>query len=71
MECEQKIKFPCGYEIQTRFNTGILDFYIAKSESIPGECPIHGKNCNGGMRNESKRKSHGANKRPTKRISNK
>lgn len=35
-----KIKYPCGYEIETKM--GIFDNFKIE---IGGECPLHGKDC--------------------------
>lgn len=45
MQKKINVEFPCGYKYNIEEMSGMLDFGNYRNESMPTECPIHGKKC--------------------------
>ena len=46
MKAKVHMKFPCGYEYNINFSTGMFDMMGSLDlDDMPSKCPLHGKNC--------------------------
>lgn len=44
VQIHNRVKFPCGFEIESNTKTGWLDMFFAENKEVV-ECPLHKKNC--------------------------
>lgn len=48
MEYRNRIKYPCGLEIESSTKMSFMDMGIISTEDKEIRCPFHGKNCPNG-----------------------